>query len=260
MVTRTHAEVIQALKSVTSDQIEIGVERGNDKVTAKTTSAMALELGVVVELTTEGLVQVIECFVNGAADRQGIRVGDILLAVDGQSLIKRKSFQKTVALLRNANPAAVNLVVASSPRVVDFAQAPARRPQQPSAHSAPSATPPRKHYVVEVSRLTVGGGNLEPLGMGLGTDDHGGHHVTRIVPGGAANRAGLVVGDGVEAINGKRLGGVPHPELMAMVATCGANVTIAVTRDPAQPAPEHHTPRQAPRTVLITDSFSELEI
>lgn len=249
MVGRSHAEVIHALKTVTSDQIEIGVERGNDKLTAKTTSAMALELGVVVELTTEGLIQVIECFVNGAADRSGVRVGDILLSVDGQSLIKRKSFMKAVGLLRAANPDVVNLVVASHPRVVDFGQV---------RHKPVSVK--RNHYTVEVTRLTIGGGSLEPLGMGLGTNEAGEHHVTKVIAGGAADRGGLCVGDCVEVLNGRSLKDVIHGDLMGRVGVCGVNVTLGIARDTTRPPPKSQPLRQAPRTVLVTDSFSELEI
>lgn len=64
------------------------------RVTAKTTSAMVLGLGMVVDLTTEGLIRVVECFISGAADTAGVRVGDIILAIDDHDLIKRKSFRE----------------------------------------------------------------------------------------------------------------------------------------------------------------------
>lgn len=66
----SHPEVIQLLKE-SAENIAIDVMRGNEPVSAKTTSAMVLELGVVVERKDSGAIQVLECFVGGAADKIG---------------------------------------------------------------------------------------------------------------------------------------------------------------------------------------------
>eukprot|EP00041_Stephanoeca_diplocostata_P016755 m.331166 g.331166 ORF g.331166 m.331166 type:complete len:526 (-) comp20472_c1_seq3:115-1692(-) len=277
----SHPEVIQLLRE-SAENIAIDVMRGNEPVSAKTTSAMVLELGVVVERKDNGAIQVLECFVGGAADKIGIAVGDVLLEVNGESLHappkKKLAFAKCVEALRSPVEN-MSLAVASKYRKIrDVTSAEAihkhqlQRQQHQQAlqqqqilqqkqiqQQRPSiAKPPirtnRSHYTISVVKNSLPENRMEMLGIAFNTvlaADTGKiieHTVTGITANGAADRAGVRVDDGLVSINGMPLGDLDHDTVLRNLKRTGLIFSLGLTRDNALPPP--------PSVVVVQGGFS----
>lgn len=250
----THHQIVELVKSSSAADLAIGVSRGQENVTAASSTAMILDLGIVVEKTSEGFIQVIEVFVNGAGESGGLHTGDLILEVDGQSLI-RKDFRKSIAALRSNNTGAMaNLIACPQPSLKQVVRGYQSRNQTGGG--------PPKFYTIQLNRLSLGGGDIEPLAMGLLTEQQGprGHTVSVVEPGGCADRAGILEGDKVTHINGQTVIQLQHTQVLEMLKKSGMTFTLGIERPMNMPAPPPDSQINGPRTVMETQSFTEVEI
>jgi len=247
-----HADVLALLSDSNTEELAIGVKRGQDEVKASTSTALVLDLGMVVERTSEGFIQVVEVFVNGAAEQAGVIAGDLLLETQGVNLIKIK-FKKAVELLRaESEDGLASLVTCNQPVVKQVIRGFQSR--------KPLTTTPT-FYNVMVQRATQGSA-LEPLGMGIVTDTSGpkSHIVSTVIDGGCADRSGIRVNDKLVQINGEVVVQHNHERVLDMLKQTGLTFTLGIERDATLPGPPTASRVNAPRTVLETKSFTEVEI
>lgn len=253
VVGKSHHEVLQMVKNSSSEELAIGVARGQEQVTATSSSAMILDLGIVVEKTAEGFVQIIEVFVNGAGESGGLHVGDLIIDCDGYSLVKEK-FKKSVNILRTVRNSTASLVVCPQPMVRQIVRGYQSR--------NPTSGSPPQFYTIQLARVSLGAGEVESLGMGLVTEQQGprGHKVSTVEPGGCADRGGVLEGDKLTHINGQSVIQLQHTQVLDMLKKSGMTFTIGIERSGNLPAPPAESQIDGPRTVMETEHFTEVEI
>eukprot|EP00040_Diaphanoeca_grandis_P005166 m.31618 g.31618 ORF g.31618 m.31618 type:complete len:415 (-) comp16494_c2_seq1:125-1369(-) len=254
VTTMEHKNILALLSDANVDELAIGVQRGQEAVKASTSTALVLDLGVVVEKTSEGFIQVVEVFVNGAAEHAGIAAGDLVLVANNENLIKIK-FKKAVEILRSEkyDDGTASLVTCSQPQL------------RMVVRGYQSRRPPPTHpvaYDVLLQRTSQGNGQLEPLGMGIVSETVGAraHCVSTVIEGGCAGRFGILQDDKVVQINGVSIVHLTHERALAMLKQTGMTFTLSIERDAALPAPPPTSRVNAPRTVLETKTFTEVEI
>ena len=249
----SHPAILQLLKNSSAEELAIGVNRGQEVINAKSSTAMILDLGIVVEKTSEGFVQVIEAFINGAGESGGLHAGDLLLECDGSSLVKLK-FRKSVEILRTATAATCNIVACPQPTLKTVVRGYQSR--------NPTAAGPPKFYTIQLARLSLGAGEVEPLAMGLLTEQNGprGHTVSVVEPGGCADRGGILEGDKVVQVNGQNVIQLTHAHVLGLLKKSGMTFTVGIERPSNLPPPPAESQINGPRTVMETEHFTEVEI
>ncbi len=140
------------------------------------------------------LVQAV--YPGGAADRAGIRAGDLIVSVDGQEVDDEQGLNYRIATHHPGDEARLEVRRSGSSRTVTVRAEPA------------PATPPRDERTLD-GRNPLGGAtvvNLSPaVAEELGADAFAakGVLVTKIADGGLAANVGMRPGDMVREINGK---------------------------------------------------------
>lgn len=249
----SHQQILGMVKGSRPDELSIGVHRGQQEVTAATSTVMILDLGIVVERTAEGFVQVVEVFVNGAGEHAGLHVGDLLFECDGYSLVKLK-LKRAAEILRSAVAATANLVVAPQPVVKEVIRG------YQSLNQTSNVQP--QFYTIQLSRLSLGNGEVESLAMGIVTEQQGprGHTVSKVEKGGCADRSGILEGDRVTHVNGQSVVVLQHQRVLDLLKKSGMTFTIGIERPANLPAPPPTSQINGPRTVMETENFTELEM
>ncbi|PAA93464.1 hypothetical protein BOX15_Mlig002137g3 [Macrostomum lignano] len=177
---------------------------------------------------------------NGAADAAKLQVGDRIVKINGAD-VTQCSHEEAVALLTaNSTGASVTMDLV---RELVF---PKPAPPPPSngssaAHSDASDSP----FPVEEITLALDDGSTgQPQQMGLsicGGCDYASHpfgttepgvFVSRIVPGGAASRTNLRVGDRILAVNGRDLRQAAHHEAVSALKENRYRFKLRVRHDP----------------------------
>lgn len=180
---------------------------------------------------------------NGPALKAGLRVGDIILTVDGQKIstadelrailatkqpgdtlrlsIQRGTETLEVSLTLDAFPPTPTLAATFTPRPRNTTL-PSRTPR-PTSTRRPSVTPggapTRAGTVFTVSRY---GYTFQALATGF--------VVTRVVANGAARRAGLLVGDVITAVDGVNVSATTLATISSRLVTARGTVALSVRR------------------------------
>eukprot|EP00039_Didymoeca_costata_P028222 m.20383 g.20383 ORF g.20383 m.20383 type:complete len:486 (+) comp6831_c0_seq1:171-1628(+) len=205
----------------------------------KNRSTIIQDLGCTIEVTKKGLVQVKDVLIKSAAEAAGLKIGDVILELNGKSVLK-KSLTEVVNILRSDLGPEVPMIVCSRPHEVvlerDFG-------------SSKSSRSSRTKYSVEISRAKG-----QSLGMSLITDENGSHIIGKIDEAGPAFKAGIRSEDHLVAINGIKMSKRDHESVLQTLSETIGTLSISISRISASPGP--HGAQNSKSEEKVADSSS----
>jgi len=256
----THEALLSALQDGGAELMMV-VRRGGAQGRThklKNRSAFIQDLGLIIEVTKKGLVQVKDVKPGTAADAAQLSVGDVIIDINGKTVLK-KSLTQVIATLRSELGPDVNMVVCSQPHEAVLERDYETKKHQPAASGKKAKRP---KYTVEVKREIAADG-FEPLGLALVTE--GSHHICGQVGRGPAFRAGVRQGDYLTAINGVKMTKRDHEHVLQTLKETTESFTISFTRAAGEQGPQKAfaEPAAAPAAddvvdTVITEDFEEV--
>lgn len=222
----------------------------------KNRSAFISDLGITLEVTKKGLVQVKDLVEGGAAEESGLVIGDVLIDINGKTVLK-KTLSVVIATLRSDLGPEVPMIVCSQPHECVI-----ERDHEVTKHQ-PKKTSKRPKYTVDIEKRATPDGP-EPLGLGFVTDEKGVHQISVVVAGGPAFRGGIRIEDVLVGINGVKMKGRDHDHVLGSLKVQEGEFQITISRSSEEPPPQRWTgvsvddAEAAPAVILQTDDFDEV--
>jgi len=253
----THEALLSALQDGGAELMMV-VDRKGKRHKLKNRSAFIQDLGLTVEVTKKGLVQVKDVKPASAAEAAQLSVGDVIIDINGKTVLK-KSLTQVIATLRSEMGPEVSMVVCSQPHEAVLERDYETKKHQPAASGKKAKRP---KYTVEVKRGITAEG-YEPLGLSLVTE--GNHHICGQVGNGPAFRAGVRQGDYLVAINGVKMTKRDHEHVLQTLTENTESFTLSITRAAGEPGPKKAFAEPAPAPAadelvdtVITEDFEEV--
>ena len=234
----THEALLSALQDGGAELMMV-VDRKGKRHKLKNRSAFIQDLGLTVEVTKKGLVQVKDVKPASAAEAAQLSVGDVIIDINGKTVLK-KSLTQVIATLRSEMGPEVSMVVCSQPHEAVLERDYETKKHQPAASGKKAKRP---KYTVEVKRGITAEG-YEPLGLSLVTE--GNHHICGQVGNGPAFRAGVRQGDYLVAINGVKMTKRDHEHVLQTLTENTESFTLSITRAAGEPGPKKAFAEPAP--------------
>ncbi|HUE95642.1 MAG TPA: PDZ domain-containing protein, partial [Longimicrobiaceae bacterium] len=159
---------------------------------------------------------------DGPAKQAGVQLGDVIVAVDGQSIRDTPDLQERIALRQPGERVVLDIVRYGDRKRVAVTLG--QFQSEPSA--APTAAAPSRD---EVAQLGFAAAELTPaMAQRMGFQAAGGVVITQIEPGGPApsNLRGLKV----ERLNGREISSID--DLQAAAADLGPGTTVSIIGTP----------------------------
>jgi len=257
MMGQEHDYVLSMLKAG-GHELMMTIKRPSDGRLhkLKNRSAFVSDLGITLEVTKKGLVQVKDLVEGGAAEESGLVIGDVLIDINGKTVLK-KTLSVVIATLRSDLGPEVPMIVCSQPHECVI-----ERDHEVTKHQ-PKKTSKRPKYTLDIEKRATEDGP-EPLGMGFVTDERGLHTVSQVVAGGPAFRAGVRADDTLVGINGVKMKGRDHDHVLGSLKVQEGEFQMTISRSSADPPPQRWTgvsvddAEAAPAVILQTDDFDEV--
>ena len=152
------------------------------------------------------VLQVKDLVEGGAAEESGLVIGDVLIDINGKTVLK-KTLSVVIATLRSDLGPEVPMIVCSQPHECVI-----ERDHEVTKHQ-PKKTSKRPKYTVDIEKRATPDGP-EPLGLGFVTDEKGVHQISVVVAGGPAFRGGIRIEDVLVGINGVKMKGRDHDHVL----------------------------------------------
>lgn len=168
------------------------------------------------------LVQVKDLVEGGAAEESGLVIGDVLIDINGKTVLK-KTLSVVIATLRSDLGPEVPMIVCSQPHECVI-----ERDHEVTKHQ-PKKTSKRPKYTLDIEKRATEDGP-EPLGMGFVTDERGLHTVSQVVAGGPAFRAGVRADDTLVGINGVKMKGRDHDHVLGSLKVQEGEFQMTISR------------------------------
>jgi S1-C subfamily serine protease len=190
----------------------VGIAQGQ-AATAPATAIATGYLGILTNATPQGIV-VTEVVPGSPADVAGFRAGDVITSVNGAAIDPTRPLSAALAGLPAGTQVTIVVTHGDSWHALKVTLGERPNPTTNAPTVAPGAT-------------GVAGGAF--LGVGM-IDGDNGTQIAQVVPGSAADRAGLQVNDILVSIDGRAITSVAQVRAILSVKAPGQTMTMAIQR------------------------------
>ncbi|HXH72911.1 MAG TPA: Do family serine endopeptidase [Mariprofundaceae bacterium] len=144
---------------------------------------------------------------GSAADKAGVRAGDVIVAIDGEPI--RHAHDLPIRVARHTPGDKVKLRIIRDGKPMDVVVTVEKMPEETASNGHAEGSP-------DQVRLGIGIGDLTPdLRQSLGIRVQAGVVVQQVLQGSPADQAGLEIGDVIYSVNGEKVTGVKQFRKMA---------------------------------------------